>query len=230
MGAFTEVDGPDGSFEGYLALPAEGTGPSIMVLGEIYNVNDWVRAVTDRYAEAGFVAFAPDVYWRNAPRIYLDYNPEDQKRGRKLAAELDIGLAIKDLETCMAFLRNHERSNRKVGIVGFCLGGQLAYRFAAQSSPDAISVYYGTKLQDLVEMVRQISCPTQLHFGETDHSVPGSAAHDIARVAADMPNIAVHIYEGVGHAFNRFGYPPFDARAAELAEQRTIALFNSLLR
>lgn len=229
MGEFISVSGPDGSFEAFLSLPATQPAPAIVVLAEIYNVNAWVRGVCDLLAQAGFAALAPDLFWRQEARTYMDYTPENQQRGRKLAAELDMDTALADVDLAMAVLRRDPRTNGKVGVMGYCLGGQIAYRSAAQSTPDACVVYYGTRLQDLVAEVDGIRCPTALHFGEADQSIPVSAAYAIAERGAGKSHVGVHVYGGAPHGFGRFGHPPFRADAAGLAYDRTIALITDAL-
>lgn len=230
MGEFVQVECEDGAFDAYLSLPNQAAGPAVLVLAEIYNVNQWVRDVTDRYAAQGYVALAPDLFWRQEPGLHMAYTPENQQKGRALAAAIDTNRAVKDLDACLAFLRKRPGSNGKVGAVGFCLGGQLAYRLAAHSDPDACSVYYGTRLQEMTGLVRQIRCQTQLHFGEADHGIPVSCAWEIEKLAADMPNIAVHVYKDAPHGFGRFGYPPYREADANLALQRTLELFGNALR
>lgn len=230
MGELIEIAAKGGSFQAFLSLPAAGTGPGVVVLPEIYNVNDWVRAVCDLYSEAGYVALAPDVFWRHEPHLYMAYNPENQQRGRKLATELDTELALDDLDTCYSFLRKSSHTNGKAGVVGYCLGGQLAYLSAARRSPDGSSVYYGTRIQHHVHEARNIRCPTDLHFGELDQSVPVAAAAEIEAVTRDMPHVSVYVYEQAPHAFGRFGHPPYRPGASGLALQRTHDLFSKALR
>lgn len=229
VGEFIEVQSPDGPFEAFLSLPAAEVAPAIVVLAEIYNVNAWVRGVCDLLAQAGFVALAPDLFWRQEARVHMDYTPENQQRGRKLAAELDVEKALADIDLVMDVLRRDPHTNGKVGVMGYCLGGQLAYRSAARSTPDACVVYYGTRLQDLVAEVDGIRCPTALHFGALDQSIPVSAAYAIAERSMGKSNVAVHVYEEAPHGFGRFGHPPFRIAAAELAYDRTIALMTDAL-
>jgi len=231
MGEFVQVQGEDGAFDAYLSLPERGSGPAVLVLAEIYNVNQWVKDVTDRYAAQGYVALAPDLFWRQEPGLQMAYTPENQQKGRKLAAAIGYrscgqGPTIRAFRFCVT----RPGSNGKVGAVGFCLGGQLAYRLAAHSNPDACSVYYGTRLQEMTALVRQIRCPTQLHFGEADHGIPVACAWEIEKLAADMPNVAVHVYKDAPHGFGRFGYPPYREADAHLALKRTLELFGNALR
>lgn len=229
MGNFLNIDGPEGSFEAYLSLPEGGRGPGVVILAEIYNVNDWVRAVTDAYAAAGYVALAPDLFWRQEPGLYMDYNPENQQRGRALAAALDTPAALRDVDLCIDYLKARPECTGKVAVMGFCLGGQLAYLCAANGNPDAVSVYYGTRLQHMTGEARKIRCPALLHFGEADTGIPVEAAYEIERLTADMPNVQVHVYPEAPHAFGRFGHPPFRQEASDLALERTLALYKSAL-
>lgn len=230
MGRMIDIRSEDGTFSGYLAVPTTGRGPGVVVLSEIYNINAWVRALTDRFADDGFIALAPDLYWRRQPGLAMDYTPENQQIGRKLAAELDIGLAVKDIDTCMQALRGEPQCTGRIGLVGYCLGGQLAYHSAVRSSPDAISVYYGTRLEEYTADAPKIRCPAVFHFGELDERVPVSAAYEIERLTAGNKNIEVYVYRGAPHGFARFGHPPHRPEADKLALERTYKLFNALRR
>lgn len=229
MGQFTEVQGPDGSFDAYLALPEGGSGPGVVILAEIYNVNGFVKQVADLYAAAGYVALAPDLFWRQEPGLHMDYTPENQVRGRALAAGMDAAAAVRDIDTCIDYLKARPGSSGKVGLVGFCLGGQLAYLSAASSNPDAISVYYGTRLHEMTQEARKIRCPAQLHFAEADVSIPVAAAYEIEELTAGMSNVEVFVYADAPHAFGRFGYPPYREDHAKLAQNRTFDLFRKAL-
>lgn len=230
VGEFVSVPCADGAFEAYCARPADGCGGSVLLLAEIYNVNHWVQEVAERYAAAGYNVLAPDLFWRQEPGLRLAYTPENQQIGRKLAADLDTEKALRDLDVCAAYLRALPGSNGKVGIMGFCLGGQLAYLYAAAFDPDACSVYYGTRLQHMTQKAVDLRCPTLLHFGEADQGIPVSAAYEIDQLTADREDVSVHVYADAPHGFGRFGYPPYREEHAALAEQRTLDLYARTLR
>ncbi|WP_157973576.1 dienelactone hydrolase family protein [Tropicimonas sp. IMCC34043] len=230
VGEFISVQCDDGEFEAYLAQPAGGCGGGVLLLAEIYNVNHWVQDVAERYAAAGYNVLAPDLFWRQEPGLRMAYTPENQQKGRKLALNLDTAQALHDLDVCAAHLRGLSGSNGKVGIMGFCLGGQLAYLYSATADPDACSVYYGTRLQEMTEKATELKCPTILHFGEADQGIPVSAGHEIDRLTADRSDVTVHVYADAPHGFGRFGYPPHREEHAALAEQRTLDLFARCLR
>jgi carboxymethylenebutenolidase len=230
MGRMVDIDSGDGTFSGYLATPAAGVGPAVVVLPEIYNLNAWAREVTDKFARDGYMALAPDLYWRHQPGLALDYTPENQQLGRKLANDLDIGLAVKDIDSCMKYLREKPQCNGMIGLVGYCLGGQLAYHSAVRSSPDGIVSYYGTKLLEYAETATQIRCPAMFHFGEADERVPVATAHEIQRRTSGMKNVEVYVYKDAPHGFARLGYPPHRPEADKLALERTYRLLNGLRR
>ena len=228
-GEIIHIAHPDGGRQqAYLALPPAGHGPAILLLGEIYNVNAWVRDVADRYAADGFVVLAPDLFWRDQPAVYMDYTPENQQRGRAFYARMDKAQVARDLDVAIGQLRADPRVTGKITAIGFCLGGQLAVLAAAHSNPDAIIVYYGTDLPLFLDDIARLKQPALFHFGAEDKLIPVTVAEEIARRTAGHGAVEVHVYEGAGHGFARFGHPPYDAKADALALSRNRALLAGL--
>jgi len=203
-----------GEFSAYLALPAGGRGPGIVVLQEIFGVNASMRAVCDWIAARGFIAICPDLFWRIEPGVEL--SPEqDRERALGLYSKLDFTKAVDDAAAAVAFLREHPACTRRVGAVGYCLGGRLAYELATRYEPDAAVGYYGVGLEKVLGTVQ---CPLMLHVAGLDKYSPPEVQE---KLRTAHPN-AVRFYPNSDHAFARKGGAHYDPAAAELADLRTI--------
>ncbi len=225
------IDMADGrQSEGYLARP-EGAGPwpGVVILAEIYNANDWVRAVADGYAERGYLALAPDLYWRQDPGRYFEYTPEGQAEGRALGFAMDLDAFTGDMADYARALRADNDCSGRVGTVGFCLGGKLVYLACARDLVDAGVAYYGVQLDQHLDEAPGLARPLLMHFAELDGHVPLDTVDAVRAALAGKPAVDIHLYEGADHGFNRFGYPPFHEAAAALALERTHAFLGAHL-
>lgn len=211
-----------GEFEAWLAVPPSGRGPGLILLGEIYNANHWVRSVADRYAGEGYVVIAPDLYWRQEPGQYLSYTPEGQQRGRALGAGMDLPLFVEDLRACAAWLRKRPDCTGQIGTIGFCLGGKLVWLGLSQHVVDAGVAYYAVQLAEHLDKAKTIDGPLMMHFGSLDHRVPPDLYERIRGSLAGKPHTCTYWYEGADHGFARDGYSPYHPEAAALARQRTL--------
>ena len=223
----TAADG--GTFAGYLALPARTPAPGLIVLPEIFNSNSHIRSVADGYAADGFVALAPDVYWRQEAGSYMPYTDEGRTKARALSAQLDTGQFTRDLGDAIAMLRARQDCTGKVGVMGFCLGGLLAYLASTRLPIDAAVSYYGVQIDPHLGEADRLGCPLLMHFAENDPHVPPQTVAAIQARLGGLSNVSIHLYPGTEHGFNRQGYPPYDEAAATEARQRTIAHFRRLL-
>lgn len=204
----------DGQLDGYLALPASGQGPGVIVLQEIFGVGDYIKGAADRLAQLGYVALAPDLYWRIEPHA----TPEDMNEAMGFAQQLDHDNAVKDAISALTALRNRpEVTGAKAGVLGFCLGGTLAFHVAIHGDPDAAVCYYGSGIADALDQGERISCPVLFHFGGVDQFIPREQIDRVARFAAEHPNMECHIQEDAGHAFDNpspmFHHPGAAAQA-----------------
>ncbi len=227
-----QIDAPDGgTFGAYLAEPAgTGTAPGMLVIQEIFGVNANVRAICDDYAAAGYVALAPDLFWRQEPGVELD---STTKEGWDRAMQFFQGFSetkgTEDLITALAMLRTHPRVTGKVGAVGYCLGGKLAYLMATRSNVDASVGYYGVGIDGSLGEASAITRPLMLHIAQNDSFCPPEAQRAIREGLAPITHVTVHPYPGVEHAFARKGGDHYDATAATLADQRTADFFAANL-
>ena len=216
------IASPDGGFGAYLASPAAGRGPGVVVIQEIFGVNDFVRAIADSLAARGFYALAPDLFWRLEPDVQLtDRTDAEWKRAADLMARFDLDMGVNDIQSTVTHLRNVAGSTGKVGAVGFCLGGLLAYLAATRTDCDAAVSYYGVNIQKMLGEAANIRHPLILHIAASDEYVPADAQKQIIDGLAGNPHCTTYVYPNMKHAFARMGGVHYDQANAELANGRT---------
>jgi len=226
-----EINGPDGTFGGYLATPDTGKGPGIVVIQEIFGVNKVMRDICDGLAREGFVALCPDLFWRLEPGIQLtDQSEEEWAKAFELFNAFDVDTGIVDVDATIEHLRQMEACNNKVGAVGYCLGGLLAYLTAARTDADASVGFYGVNIQEKLDESDHIKKPVMLHVAEKDEFVPAEAQAAIKEGLAGNDNVTVHSYAGRDHAFAREGGAHYHKDDADLANGRTLAFFRQHLK
>lgn len=224
------IQGPDGAFMGYLARPSVSQGPGIVVIQEIFGVNHFVREITDSFAKAGYFALAPDLFWRIEPRINLtDKSEAEWKKAFDLFGKFDRKTGIEDIEAAIGALRNTPGCTGKVGTVGFCLGGLMAYLAATRTTTDASVGYYGVMIDAHLDEAKTIRKPLMLHIAGKDQFVDAAAQAKIKEGLGKHPLVTLHVYEAQDHAFARTGGQHYDKASAELAEKRTLELFKKAL-
>jgi carboxymethylenebutenolidase len=217
-----EVQAADTSTYGaYLSLPPLGKGPGIVLFQEIFGVNRHIRAVADQYAQDGFVVLAPDVFWRQAPRIELGYEGADRERALALMKGADAKQLAEDIRTTVAALRSRPELAGRLAAVGYCMGGRLAYVAAATAGLDAAVAFYGGGIQDQLERVASIKCPMQFHYAAKDHAIPMEAVEKVKAAFAGK-DAEFHVYPGAGHGFNCWDRASYHAPSAALAHGRTL--------
>jgi carboxymethylenebutenolidase len=213
-----------GEYEAYLALPPLGKGPGIVLFQEIFGVNRHIRTVAEQYAQDGFVVLAPDVFWRDAPRVEMGYEPADMERGFKLATGTKPQDLVADIGTTIAALRARPEVTGKVGAVGFCMGGKLAYVAAASGKIDAAACYYGGGIQDSLEQAKNVNCPIIFHYAERDGFIPAAAVEKV-KVAFAGKKAEFFWYDGADHGFNCWDRGTYQQKSAALARGRTLVHF-----
>ncbi len=216
-------------FRGYLATPASGSGPGIVLLQEIFGVNGHMRDVADLYAEEGYVVLAPDLFWRLGRDIELGYDDASMKQAFEYYGRFDVDTAIEDAIAALAGLRARPECVGRVGTIGFCLGGKLAYLLAARSDVDAAVGYYGVGIEQVLDEAIAIRCPMVLHFAELDRFSPAPARAQIAAAFASRKDVEIYLYPGVDHAFNAPERTAFDKPASLMAHTRSLALFRRVM-
>ena len=220
---WTSVAVPGGAFfDAWLATPPAGSGPGLVLFQEIFGVNEHIRSVAEQYALDGFVVLAPDIFWRSQRRAELGYEGADRQRGIQLAGQLkgpELGL---DMVAAVTALRSRPEVNgARVGAIGYCMGGRLAFLAAATAGVDAAVAYYGGGIHDQLDKAANIECPVLFHYAERDDHIPMSAV-DKVRSAMQGKPAEVHVYPGAMHGFNCWARGSYHAPSAALAHGRSL--------
>ena len=223
-----KIKSPDGGeYEAYLALPPSGKGPGLVLFQEIFGVNRHIRAVADQYALSGFVVLAPDLFWRQAPRVELGYTAPDIEKGRGLMSGLSPTQAIGDIGATVKTLRARPEVTGKVGAIGYCMGGRFAYFAAATAGVDAASCFYGGAIQDNLDKAASITCPIQFHYGERDQVIPAAAREKVAAAMQGKP-AEIFVYPA-DHGFSCWERGSYEPRSAAQAHARSLLHFTTHL-
>src|SRR6202521_3900031 len=229
-GQWIDIAAADGgTFKGYLAVPASGSGPGILLLQEIFGVNASMREVADYYAEEGYVVLAPDLFWRLEPGIELGYTEADFNKAFGYYQRFDANQSIKDSADALKVLRARPECIGKVGALGFCLGGKLAYLVAARTDVDCAVCYYGVGIEADIGEAAQVKCPMVFHFAELDKYAPAEAREQVKTAFAKRPDVELYLYPGCDHAFAAAERASFNKPATLMAHSRSIALFRKVL-
>lgn len=225
------IAGGDSDFSAYLAAPAGGKGPGVLVIQEIFGVNADMREHCDKFAAQGYFALSPDLFWRQEPGIQLtDKTEAEWQRAFELYQGFDVAKGMEDLMASMSHLRGIEGCTGKTGTVGYCLGGLLSYLMACQSDAECNVSYYGVGIDERLDQASNITAPTLLHVAEEDEYVNKEAQAALFKVLAGHSNVTVYSYPGVNHAFTRNDGIHYDADAAKLAHSRTADAFAVALK
>jgi carboxymethylenebutenolidase len=204
-------------FVAYRADPASAPKAAIVVIQEIFGVNHHIRAVCDRLASEGYVAIAPSIFDRIEPNFTSGYSPDEIAVARKFVANPDWAAMLRDTQAAIDAVRDVG----PVGIIGFCLGGSVAYAAATKLAGLSAAVgYYGGAIARFADDKPQV--PTQLHFGEKDASIPLS---DVDMIRAKRPELEIHVYPGAQHGFHCDERASYDKKSAEIAWPRSLAFF-----
>ena len=228
MGEYVSITARDGSgtFNAYLAKPEQGSGPGMVVIQEIFGINEYVRRTADRFAQEGYVVLAPDLFWRIEPGIDLGYTPEDYQRAFELFGTFDVDKGIDDIAATIDSLRARDDQVGGVGCVGFCLGGKLAYLTAARTDVDCAAAYYGVGMDAHADEAAKVQVPIVFHMAELDGYAPLEQREALIAAFEGNPNATFYIYQGQDHAFAREEGEHYDKPSALMAYGRTMELFH----
>ena len=226
------IRGPDGAFDAYLATPASGAGPGLVVIQEIFGVNQVMRELCDSYAAQGYFAVCPDLFWRIERNVQLtdrseaEWNKAFDLMNKFLPAS-EKGVA--DLTAAMGAVRALDGCTGKAGCVGYCLGGSLTYSMACMSDTDASVGFYPVQIDDYLPYAASIKKPAMFHIAQNDGFCPPESQARIAEAFAANRLVTLHTYAGVDHAFAREGGQNYNTAAAGLANRRTADFFKAHL-
>lgn len=216
-------------FDAYLALPPSGTGPGLLLCQEIFGVNAHIRGVAEQYALDGYVVLAPDLFWRQGARVDLGYEGEDRQRGFALMQGYGVDDALADLNLATRWLRGSTAvTGGRVGAIGYCMGGRMAFLAAADCGVDAAVAYYGGGIAGQLERAPRVSCPVQFHHAGQDPHIPASAVASIEAAMAGRPT-EFHVYDDAQHGFNCWARGSYQARSATLARGRSLCFLGQHL-
>ena len=218
MGTDLKLTAADGhSLDAYRADPDGDVRGGVVIIQEIFGVNDDIRETVDNFAKQGYVAIAPALFDRSEREAVLEFNEDGMAKGRALKGELDWDDVVKDVNAAVAQIDDAG----KIGIVGFCMGGSVAWFAAANSPVSAAVCYYGGDI--LAHETLSPNCPVMFHWGAEDHGIPLDGVH---KVEAANPGIPSFIYEGAGHGFSCSRRGSYHKEAAGVAMGRTLEFLS----
>lgn len=217
-----EIDSAEGKFGAYLAIPHTQKGPGIVLIQEIFGVNEHIRSVAEQYAADGYLVIAPDLFWRSGHRIELTYDEAGWKRAVELMNATDVGKAQKDIELAIDALKAQPGLDGGIASIGYCFGGLLSYHTAANGLVDVAIAYYGGGIQNQLGRADEIEVPLLMHFGEQDSHIPLEAVEKIAERFENNDNVEIVVYPEAEHGFNCSHRESYNQRAAAEAHGNTL--------
>jgi carboxymethylenebutenolidase len=225
------IESPDGKFRAHISRPASLPAPVVVVLQELFGVNADIRATCDELAKLGFIAIAPDLFWRQEPGVDLDVRSEaDWQHGLRLYAAYDRDTGAHDIARTIRAAVDLPDSTGKVALQGYCLGALMAFITAARYEVAAAVAYHGGDTEKYLGEVSSLRAPLLMHLGEEDEFISKPAQAEIKAALAKKPNATVYSYPGQRHAFSRHNGTHYNATAAILANGRTREFLNQQLR
>jgi carboxymethylenebutenolidase len=231
MTDYITIPGRDGAFDAYMARPKALPAPAIVVLQELFGVNADIRKTCDELAEQGFVAVAPDLFWRQEPGVDLGVTSDaDWQHGLRLYQAYDRDAGARDVKDTIDVAAKLPDCTGKVAVLGYCLGALMTFLAAVRYGADAAVAYHGGDTEKYLGEVIGLNTPLLMHLGEEDEFISKAAQAEIKAALAKKPNTIVYSYPGQNHAFSRHGGAHYNADAAALAHERTYAFLNRQLR
>ena len=223
--------GHDGTFTAYIARPEELPAPAVIVLQELFGVNADIREKSDELAEQGFIAVAPELFWRQEPGVDLSVRSEpDWQHGLRLYQAYDRDAGVRDIEDTADTVAKMPECTGKIAVLGYCLGALMTFLTAVRYRVDAAVAYHGGDTEKYLGEVDGLHAPLLMHLGEEDEFISKPAQAQIKTALAKKPNATVYSYPGQWHAFTRINGAHYNAAAAALANGRTSEFLNQQLR
>jgi carboxymethylenebutenolidase len=231
------IDAGDGQrFDGWLFVPDQLRGPGVLLLQEIFGVGPFLRAKARDLADLGYVVLCPDVFWRTERGVAHDHDDAGLQAAfasmTRWAEQVDDETKAADLLAALAHLRSlPETAGQKCAVMGYCLGGRLAYEVAVAGDPEACVSYYGSGIGARLDDAHRITCPVLFHYGDADPFIPTEEADAVRAAFADRNDVEHHLHAGAGHAFENMEAAQFhDAGAAARSWELTTAFLGRTLR
>ena len=224
------IKSKDGTFQAYIARPAVLPAPAVVVLQELFGVNADIRKTCDELAEQGFIAVAPDLFWRQEPGVDLGVTTDaDWQHGLRLYQAYDRDKGVQDIKDTVSLAAKLPDCTGKVAVLGYCMGALMSFLTAVRSHVDAAVAYHGADTEKYLDEVGGLSAPLLMHLGEEDEFISKPAQAQIKAALAGKPNATVYGYPGQCHAFTRHNGAHYNTEAAALAHKRTYAFLHQHL-
>jgi carboxymethylenebutenolidase len=225
------IKGRDGAFGAYIARPKALPAPAVVVLHEVFGVNTDIRKTCEELAEQGFIAVAPDLFWRQEPGVDLSVTSEpDWQHGLRLYQAYDRDTGARDVKDTADLVAKLPECTGKVAVLGYCLGGLMAFLTAVRYDVNAAVVYHGGDTEKYLGEIDGLDAPLLMHLAEEDEFISKPAQAEIKTALSSKPNATVYSYPGQRHAFARHNGMHYNAAAAALANGRTSEFLNQQLR
>jgi carboxymethylenebutenolidase len=225
------VKGHNGEFGAYVVQPIKLPAPAVVVLHEVFGVNADIRQTCSELAEQGFIAVAPEMYWREEVGLDLSVTSEaDWQHGLRLNQAFDRDAGARDIRDTAILAAKLPGCTGKVAVLGYCIGGLMTFLTAARFGADAAVVYHGGDTEKYLDETHRIDAPLLMHLGEEDEFISRPAQAEIKAALAGKPDATVYLYPGQYHAFSRHNGAHYNAAAAALAHERTYKFLHQHLR
>lgn len=230
MNDVVKVMRPDQQLPVQRWLPASGRGPGLLVIQEIFGVSDYIQQRCAGFAEAGYVVYAPELYFRQGTPSFDQAAADYVQQGIAAAQKLDWQQTVADTSAALDALRAAPEVVGGVGIVGYCFGGGMGFAVAAVNAPEALVSYYGSAIPGLLDLAAQVTCPSQHHWGLSDSFFTPDVVERVERAISETnPTAEFHTYAGAGHAFDNPNPMFHHQAAADLARLRTLDFLGTHL-
>ncbi|MGA2596660.1 MAG: dienelactone hydrolase family protein [Bryobacteraceae bacterium] len=225
------IEGRDGTFNAYIARPKNLPGSTVVVLQELFGVNADIRKTCDELAEQGFVAVAPDLFWRQEPGVDLSVTSEaDWQHGLRLYQAYDRDAGVRDIKDTLDTVGQLPECTGKIAVQGYCFGALMTFLTAVHCHVDAAVAYHGADTEKYLGEIDGLDAPLLMHLAEEDEFISKAAQAEIKAALASKPNATVYSYPRQRHAFARHNGTHYNAEAAALANRRTSEFLNRQLR
>jgi carboxymethylenebutenolidase len=225
------IEGRDGTFDAYIARPKASPAPAVVVLHEVFGVNADIRKTCNELAEDGFIAVAPDLFWRQEPGVDLSVTSEpDWQHGLRLYQAYDRDAGARDVKDTADVVAKLPECTGKVAVLGYCLGGLMTFLTAVRYRVDAAVAYHGGDTEKYLDEIDGFDAPLLMHLAEEDEFISKSAQAEIKTALASKPSAIIYSYPGQRHAFARHNGTHYNATAAALANGRTSEFLHQQLR
>ncbi len=225
------IEGRAGAFGAYIARPKALPAPAVVVLHEVFGVNADIRKTCDELAEQGFIAVAPDLFWRQEPGVDLGVNSEpDWQHGLRLYQAYDRDSGVRDIKDALDAVGKLPGCTDKIAVQGYCFGALMTFLTAVRCQVDAAVAYHGADTEKYLGEVNNLRAPLLMHLGEEDEFISKPAQAQIKAALASKASATFYSYPGQHHAFARRNGAHYDAAAAALANNRTSEFLSQQLR